>query len=151
METVLLFLALALVGAVAFLLVGSRRGGAAGTGHDGGAAGTGHDGVAEGIGPRAGSLGAGPAGGRSAEIVGLAEPIASLPPVLLPEHPVPADIERLRLAVGLRGYRCDQVDEVLDVLAAEIGRLTEELETRSAEVENARPGVVISTTNHSPE
>lgn len=147
METVLLFLALALVGAVAFLLVGSRRGVATGNGHDGGAVGTGR-GAAAGYGASAGS---GPAGGRRAEIVGLAEPIASLPPVLLPEHPVPADIERLRLAVGLRGYRCDQVDEVLDVLAAEIGRLTQELDARSSEVENARHGPVISTTNHSPE
>jgi DivIVA domain-containing protein len=49
---------------------------------------------------------------------GLAEPDPRLPPVLLPEHPVAADIADLRFSVGLRGYRMDQVDEVLKRLAA---------------------------------
>ena len=55
----------------------------------------------------------------------LAEPLPSLPPVVLPEakNVVAQDISEIRLAVGLRGYRTDQVDQVLD-------RLTEAIEQR---------------------
>lgn len=56
-------------------------------------------------------------------VVGLVEHQASLPPVLLPEHPRADHIDKVRFSLGLRGYRCDQVDEVLDVLAAEITSL----------------------------
>lgn len=77
-------------------------------------------------------------------ILGLAEPVPSLPPVLLPARPGPRDISRMRLGVGLRGYRCDQVDEVIGVLAEEIGRLNDELDA-------TRHGPVISTTGQSPE
>lgn len=52
----------------------------------------------------------GPSGG------GLVEADPVLPPVLLPEHPGRADVERIRFSAGLRGYRMDQVDEVLEVL-----------------------------------
>lgn len=51
---------------------------------------------------------------------GLDEPVASLPPVLLPENAGPSDLDQLRFAVGLRGYRMDQVDEVLDELRDQI-------------------------------
>lgn len=51
---------------------------------------------------------------------GLGAPVANLPPVLLPHAPVPADVDRLRFSLGLRGYRMDQVDEVLDRLRDEI-------------------------------
>lgn len=51
---------------------------------------------------------------------GLGAPVANLPPVLLPGSPVPADVDRLRFSLGLRGYRMDQVDEVLDRLRDEI-------------------------------
>ena len=47
---------------------------------------------------------------------GFDEPVASLPPVLLPEDAGPSDLDRLRFAIGLRGYRMDQVDQVLDEL-----------------------------------
>ncbi len=77
-------------------------------------------------------------------ILGLAEPVPSLPPVLLPDRPGPQDIARMRLGVGLRGYRCDQVDEVIGVLAEEIGRLNDELDA-------TRLGPVISATGESPE
>ncbi|MDN5755834.1 MAG: DivIVA domain-containing protein [Arthrobacter sp.] len=77
-------------------------------------------------------------------ILGLAEPVPSLPPVLLPAHPGPEDIARMRLGVGLRGYRCDQVDEVIGVLTEEIGRLNDELDA-------TRQGPVISATEKSPE
>jgi DivIVA domain-containing protein len=50
----------------------------------------------------------------------LAPPVANLPPVLLPGAPVPADVDRLRFSLGLRGYRMDQVDEVLDRLRDEL-------------------------------
>ena len=56
-------------------------------------------------------------------IVGLIEHNASLPPVLLPEHPRATDIDKVRFSLGFRGYRCDQVDDTLDVLSAEISRL----------------------------
>ena len=46
----------------------------------------------------------------------LAAPVANLPPVLLPGEPAPADVDKLRFSLGLRGYRMDQVDEVLDRL-----------------------------------
>jgi len=47
---------------------------------------------------------------------GLAEPVANLPPVMLPDDPEPADVDRIRFSLGLRGYRMEQVDEVLDLL-----------------------------------
>lgn len=58
-------------------------------------------------------------------IHGLVEPVASLPPVLLPSEPVAADVDSVSFSLGLRGYRCDQVDEVLDALSAELDRLHE--------------------------
>lgn len=56
-------------------------------------------------------------------VQGLVEPVASLPPVLLPTEPTSADIESVGFSIALRGYRCDQVDEVLDALSTEIDRL----------------------------
>ncbi|MHC6593316.1 DivIVA domain-containing protein [Arthrobacter sp. C152] len=47
---------------------------------------------------------------------GFEEPPANLPPVLLPEHAGPEDVNRVRFSLGLRGYRMDQVDQVLDEL-----------------------------------
>ncbi len=47
---------------------------------------------------------------------------------VLPEGPVgAADVHDLRFALGLRGYRMDQVDAVLDRLATEIAARDEEL------------------------
>jgi DivIVA domain-containing protein len=37
------------------------------------------------------------------------------------------DVNSLRLGVGLRGYRMDEVDDVLDVLADELTRRDEEI------------------------
>lgn len=52
----------------------------------------------------------------------LAEPLPSLPPVVLPEAQDIAaqDIDDIRFAVGLRGYRTDQVDQVLERLTAAV-------------------------------
>ena len=64
--------------------------------------------------------GSGSSGGEPGALPGLVEPTPSLPPVLLPEHPSATDIGSVRFSLGLRGYRMDQVDEVLDSLAAAI-------------------------------
>lgn len=52
----------------------------------------------------------------------MATPLPTLPPVLLPEkQEVSAkDIQDIRFAVGLRGYRTDQVDQVLERLISAI-------------------------------
>ena len=51
---------------------------------------------------------------------GFEEPPANLPPVLLPGNAVPEDVTRLRFSLGLRGYRMDQVDQVLDELRGQL-------------------------------
>ena len=89
------------------------------------------------------------AGGRRFEPVrgpihGLVEPVASLPPVLLPVHPSAEDVESVSFSLALRGYRCDQVDEVLEALSAEITRLHEVIAAHGKEP-------VISNTSHSSE
>ncbi|MGG5171117.1 DivIVA domain-containing protein [Pseudarthrobacter sp. J1738] len=51
---------------------------------------------------------------------GLDDPVPNLPAVLLPSDPRAEDVDRVRFALGLRGYRMDQVDEVLDALRDEL-------------------------------
>ncbi len=75
-----------------------------------------------------------PTTGDSAAVAdGFTAPVANLPPVLLPEVPKPEDVDKLRFSLGLRGYRMDQVDDVLDLLrdqlAAKDARIAE-LETQ---------------------
>lgn len=67
---------------------------------------------------------------------GLLSPVANLPPVLLPQQPTPADVDRVRFSLGLRGYRMDQVDEVLDRLRDELAAK----DRRIALLESAEPG-----------
>ncbi|MGI5349021.1 DivIVA domain-containing protein [Streptomyces sp. CA-250714] len=68
--------------------------------------------------------------------------LTDAPPDLLdeplpPERPVThADVAGLRLAVGVRGYRMEQVDDVLDRLGAELA----ERDARIAELESALAG-----------
>lgn len=62
---------------------------------------------------------------------GFEEPPANLPPVLLPERAAPGDIEQVRFSLGLRGYRMDQVDQVLD-------ELRDQLAARDAELAGLR-------------
>jgi DivIVA domain-containing protein len=66
----------------------------------------------------------------------LAEPLPTLPPVLLPaaENISAPDIQDIRFAVGLRGYRTDQVDQVLD-------HLTTAIEQRDAQLAALRQAV----------
>lgn len=74
--------------------------------------------------------------GEVPAVQGLAEPVANLPPVLLPHHPTADDVDRLRFSPAFRGYRMDQVDEVLDCLRDELaGR-----DQRIAELENRAGG-----------
>ncbi|GAA4371989.1 DivIVA domain-containing protein [Paeniglutamicibacter cryotolerans] len=82
---------------------------------------------------------------RAAGVIeGLVEPVATLPPVLLPERPLGADVRAVRFSLGLRGYRMDQVDEVLDVMAAELERLQQV-------IRNGAQSHVISATDDSSE
>ncbi|WP_136089718.1 DivIVA domain-containing protein [Auritidibacter ignavus] len=59
----------------------------------------------------------------------LAEPERALPPVLVPpaDRLRPDDIDQIRFSTALRGYRADQVDQVLD-------RLTEALAERDRKI-----------------
>jgi len=70
---------------------------------------------------------------------GFDEPVASLPAVLLPADAEPADIDRIRFAVGVRGYRMDQVDQVLDELREQISRKDREIERLRAGAGRALP------------
>ena len=76
---------------------------------------------------------------------GFDEPPANLPPVLLPEHAVPDDVTRLRFSLGLRGYRMDQVDQVLDELRDQLAvvdqvldELRDQLAVKDAEIAELR-------------
>lgn len=58
----------------------------------------------------------------------LAEPTRALSYIPLPiDRLTVDDLQALRLDTGLRGYRMEQVDEVIDRLAGEIAALREEL------------------------
>lgn len=107
MSFFLVFLAVVLIGAAAFLGAGIRRSGSH-AGNDGLPTDAGRKGVAH--------------------VDGLDDPPANLPPVLLPADPAPADVDRVRFALGLRGYRMDQVDQVLDRLRDQLARKNEEIE-----------------------
>lgn len=65
--------------------------------------------------------------GRTGFARPLAEPVRTLPPVLLPAQPEPADVDRLRFSPALRGYRMDQVDEALQRLAAALADRDEQI------------------------
>ena len=63
---------------------------------------------------------------------GLDEPSSSLPGRGLPAGRVgPEELEQVRFSPALRGYRMDEVDDVLD-------RLTEELQLREEEIAELR-------------
>ncbi|MEO3942398.1 DivIVA domain-containing protein [Paenarthrobacter nicotinovorans] len=76
-------------------------------------------------------LGAGIVRGRPVG-AGLDEPVPNLPPVVLPSKAKPSDVDSLRFALGLRGYRMDQVDQVLDDLRDQLQAKDSEIERLSA-------------------
>ncbi|TLM85561.1 DivIVA domain-containing protein [Pseudarthrobacter sp. NamE2] len=59
---------------------------------------------------------------------GFDQPPANLPPVLLPADARPGDVDRVRFSLGLRGYRMDQVDQVLDDLRDQLAARQQEVE-----------------------
>ena len=63
---------------------------------------------------------------------GVEEPPANLPPVLLPANAAPRDVDSVRFALGLRGYRMDQVDQVIDELRDQLAESRHEVETLKA-------------------
>lgn len=71
---------------------------------------------------------------------GFEEPVASLPPVLLPEEAKPDDVDRVRFALGLRGYRMDQVDQVLDDLRDQLAAKDAEIAGLRAHLRGEIPG-----------
>ena len=84
---------------------------------------------------------------------GFDEPVASLPPVLLPAHPKPSDVDHLRFALGLRGYRMDQVDQVLDELRDEFAEKDAEIARLRAalgSVDSIGPGATSGATGSVP-
>jgi DivIVA domain-containing protein len=76
---------------------------------------------------------------------GLDEPSSSLPGRGLPAGRVEVgDLERVRFSPALRGYRMDEVDDVLD-------RLTEELELRDEEIAELRRALGHTARHEAPE
>ena len=83
---------------------------------------------------------------------GVEEPPANLPPVLLPANAAPQDVDSVRFALGLRGYRMDQVDQVLDDLRDQLAASRQEVETLKARLavleQHARePGTAENSTD----
>lgn len=88
------------------------------------------------------SRGTGGAGLPALLGAGLEDPPANLPPVLLPAHAGPEDVDQLRFSLGLRGYRMDQVDQVLEDLRDQLAardREVAELRSRLAAMEGDVP------------
>lgn len=63
-----------------------------------------------------------------------ADPVSTVPPVLLPQDPSAQDVAGLRFAVAVRGYRMDQVDQTLHRMAVAL----DERDRRIAELESVR-------------
>ena len=77
-------------------------------------------------------------GGLTAVVDGFDQPVANLPPVLLPAEVEPSDVDRLRFAVGLRGYRMDQVDQVLDELRDQLAARDQQIADLGTELGRLR-------------
>ncbi|MFJ5954874.1 DivIVA domain-containing protein [Paenarthrobacter sp. NPDC092416] len=76
-------------------------------------------------------LGAGIVRGRSMG-AGFDDPVPNLPPVLLPSEAKASDVDGVRFALGLRGYRMDQVDQVLDELRDQLAAKDREIRRLTA-------------------
>lgn len=69
----------------------------------------------------------------------LADPVQDRVEPRLPERPLePGDVEDLRFAVVVRGYRMDQVDAVLARLGTELARRDERIAGLSAQLAHDR-------------
>jgi DivIVA domain-containing protein len=91
-----------------------------------------------GLGLRSGATGDGPLPGLLDP--GFEQPPANLPPVLLPAQATPQDVDRVRFSLGLRGYRMDQVDQVLDELRDQLASKQQEIDgLRAALADIAAP------------
>lgn len=95
-----------------------------------------------GLGLRSGKTGAGLLPGLPG--AGFEQPPANLPPVLLPAQAAPEDIDRVRFSLGLRGYRMDQVDQVLD-------ELRDQLASKQQEIDGLRAALVAMAAPRGPE
>lgn len=62
-------------------------------------------------------------------------------PLALPEDRVlvAEDVDAVRFAVGVRGYRMDEVDDVLDRLAAEVGERDARIADLEAQLDGTAP------------
>ena len=70
----------------------------------------------------------------------LDEPTSNLAPSGLPEGDLSAeDVRAVRFSLGFRGYRMDQVDEVLDRLTLELARRDAELHAVREQASDAPP------------
>ncbi len=87
--------------------------------------------------------------GRGGFAAPLADPVRTVPPVLLPPDPAPEDVARLRFSPAPRGYRMDQVDEALDLLAVALAERDAEIDRLRAA--GASESGVISGTAPNPE
>ena len=67
--------------------------------------------------------------------------------VLPPDEVSPAEVERLRFSLAFRGYRMDEVDDVLDRLTAELA----DRDARIAELQNPAEPVQASEPARPPE
>ncbi len=70
---------------------------------------------------------------------GLPEPESSMPQPELPDDGLGvAEVGALRFSIGFRGYRMDEVDDVLDRLADELAARDARLAERDAEIARLR-------------
>jgi DivIVA domain-containing protein len=77
---------------------------------------------------------------------GLPAPTSSRPDLDLPSAALtPADIDTVRFSVGLRGYRMDEVDAVLDRLSEELGAREQEIAELRQQAAGPTPGETEAT------
>ncbi len=77
---------------------------------------------------------------------GMPEPTSTRPEVELPAEAVGTqDVDALRFSVGFRGYRMDEVDDVLDRLGLELGAREEEIRELREQLYGGGPETVAFT------
>ena len=80
----------------------------------------------------------------------LAPTTADRAPLAVPEGALAADdVDAVRFAVGLRGYRMDEVDEVLDRVAVDLAARDERIAELEAQL--ARPAALADPAAFAPE